>query len=102
MKVWCTKWALTEGILELEVKECGGVPGMVEIIPTPEQKNNGFTFHSYLHGEGKDWHREELPALNRTIEMADKKVKALIRQTSKAKDFAEAMRKRRDQLLSEN
>lgn len=103
MKIWCTKWALTKGILEFEVKECGGeFPGMVEVIPTQEQKANGWTFHSYLHGEGKDWHRTEAAAVEKAIHMADARCISLGKARRKAEKQAQELRDRHFALIKES
>jgi hypothetical protein len=48
MKVFVTKYALTAGIQEIEVKQSENYPEMVTNIANSYQ-----TFH----GEGRDWHR---------------------------------------------
>jgi hypothetical protein len=76
IKVWCTKWALTQGIFEVTGYNLG--MGMFQVL------GNGASFsHYYLHGEGKDWHRTEASALERAAKMADKKLEALKRQIKK-------------------
>ena len=59
MKIWNTKYALTKGILEHDVQERSD--GMVRI-------HTDYSY-TYLHGEGKDWHR--------TFESAQKRAEAM-------------------------
>lgn len=44
MKIWNSKYALTEGLIEQEGEEVGD--SMVKVGSL-----------QYLHGEGKEWHR---------------------------------------------
>lgn len=46
-KVWVTKYALTQGIIETEGRVSDDFPDMLDA--------KGIT--NYLHGEGKEWHR---------------------------------------------
>ena len=70
MKVWITKYALTAGLEEIEVRDCGG--GMVE---TAAQ-----SWKQYFHGEGRDWHRTKEGALARCEAMRKAKLKSIDKQ----------------------
>lgn len=75
MKVWITKYALTQGIFEIEAEECGmGFPGMIQ---TKEEHP------SYYHEEGKDWHRNKESAVKRAEEMRQKKISSLRKKLEK-------------------
>ena len=71
MKVWITKYALTKGILEKEVEDCGD--GMVK-----ESDNN---FPTYYHGT--DWHTEKKSAIAKAEEMRKKKIASLKKKIEK-------------------
>ena len=76
MKVWITKYALTDGILEKECVECGnGTDGMIR------EKENSYPV--YYHGEGKDWHRTKESAIKKAEEMRQKKIENLKKQIKK-------------------
>mgnify|MGYP005759151723 CR=1 FL=1 len=75
MKVWITKYALTQGIFEIEAEECGmGFPGMIQ---TKEEHP------SHCHEEGKDWHRSKDSAVKRAEEMRQKKISSLRKKLEK-------------------
>lgn len=75
MKVWITKYALTQGIFEIEAEECGmGFPGMIQ---TKEEHP------SHCHEEGKDWHRSKESAIKRAEEMRQKKISSLKKKLEK-------------------
>ena len=57
-KVWISKYALTQGILEMDAKETCS-PGMIEALG-----DNGVRAGFY-HGEGKEWHLTEEGAIRR-------------------------------------
>ena len=74
MKVWITKYALTQGIFEKEAEECGIGQGMIR---TKEQ------YPSYYHDEGKDWHRSKESAVKRAEEKKKKKISSLKKKLEK-------------------
>ena len=75
MKVWITKYALTQGIFEIEAEECGmGFPGMIQ----PKEEHP-----SHCHEEGKDWHRSKDSAVKRAEEMRQKKISSLRKKLEK-------------------
>lgn len=73
MKVWITKYALSDGIKELEVEQSDGFPDIV----------CGKSLNDYYHGEGKDWHRTYESATVRANEMRQKKIASLKKQIEK-------------------
>lgn len=66
MIVWITKYALSEGIKELEVTQSDEFPDMV----------CGKVLNKSYHGEGKDWHRTHASAVSRAEEMRKKRLAA--------------------------
>ena len=75
MKVWITKYALTEGIFTVEVEE-PEADGIVAV-----RSANQMT--TYYHGEGRDWHRTEESARRRAYQMCAKKLAALEKAKTK-------------------
>ena len=80
MKVWISKYALTSGIKECDVRDCGD--GMVA------DGNRASVF--FYHGEGCEWHRSKEAALSRAREMRFVKIVSLKKQIAKleAMDFS--------------
>lgn len=76
MKVWITKYALTQGVLEKEVEQSSVTPNMV--VSTANQ------FDCY-HGEGRDWHRTPEAAADKAEEMRVFKIASLEKQIKKLK-----------------
>lgn len=74
MRVWITKYALTTGIFEADVDVSDDFPELVRVSPT-----------QYFQGEGKDWHRTKIEALQRAEEMRQKKIRSLKKQIEKLK-----------------
>lgn len=77
MKVFVTKYALTEGILEHEADLSKNEPSMCVVVGRPGQLGQ------YFHGEGKEWHRTRDLALVRAEEMRQAKVKSLKKSLAK-------------------
>lgn len=75
MKIWNTVNCLTSGITEHEATACG--KGRVEI------SRHKLVYPTYLHGEGKDWHRTEKSAINRANEVKLRKLQSLDKQVKK-------------------
>lgn len=73
MKVYVTKYALTEGIQEMDGEECGD--GMVRII--------GDLYGTFFHKEGRDWHREQGSANARAEAMRKAKIASLEKSIAK-------------------
>lgn len=70
---WVTKYALTEGILKMQVEDCFGVsPDMVKKVNSPS---------NWFHG--KDWHRSYEDAVARAEEMRTEKLKSIDKQRAR-------------------
>jgi hypothetical protein len=81
MKVFVTKYALTQGILEVEVEgEPKDGSGMVVSVPPPDAR---WGMKDYFHGEGKDWHRDYLAARQRAENMRVAKIASLKKSIAK-------------------
>lgn len=78
MKVWITKYALTQGIIELEIENESDDPNVIYF-----KGSHGFS-SSY---RGKDWHKTKEDAIKRAEEMAQKKIESLQRQIIKICDL---------------
>lgn len=83
IKVWITKYALTQGIYDAEVEICE------ESDPSGDMVHAGGAWGgSYYHGKGRDWHETKAGAVTKANEMRLKKISALKKQIAKL----EAMR----------
>jgi hypothetical protein len=78
MKVWITKYALTQGIYDVEGEVCTGQIDMFV------QKNCGM-ISCYYHGEGKEWHRTRRAAVATAKEMRDRKIASIQKKIAKLK-----------------
>lgn len=79
MKVWVTKYALTSGIMEVNVEQTE-TASMVRLAANQE---TGFGFSQYFHGEGRDWHQTAESAATKAKDMRAKKIAALRKQITK-------------------
>lgn len=70
MKIWNSKYALTEGLTEHDGEEVGD--GMAKVGPL-----------YYLHGEGKEWHRTRESAVARAEVMREAKIASLKKAISR-------------------
>lgn len=79
IRVWITKYALTQGILQADDAEvCVDInPGMIRV---PSMGTSAM-----FHGEGRQWHRTEASALKRAEQMRRDRIKSLERQIGKLK-----------------
>ena len=67
---YVTKYALTKGILEMQVEDCApNLPGVVRV------DRGGPSIH--FHGEGRDWHRTQKGARQRAEKMRSRKIDSL-------------------------
>jgi hypothetical protein len=80
MKVFVTKYALTQGILEVEVEGEPTHGDMVATVPPPDA---AWGTKDYFHGEGKDWHRTLGAAQQRAEKMRVAKIASLKKSISK-------------------
>lgn len=71
---WVTKYALTEGILKMQVEDC------FNTSPEMVKKANGQ--HSQ-HFFGKDWHRSHEAAIERAKAMQAAKLKSIDKQRAR-------------------
>ncbi len=78
MRVWVTRYALTQGILEIEGEDCGDsmfhYPG-----------NHMDRYDQYYHGQGENWHLTRESAVKRAEEMRVAKIASLQKQIEKLK-----------------
>ena len=74
MKAYITKYALTEGILQMEVEQDERFPNMVCY------REN---YTRYIHGEGHNWHRTIESARDRAEVMRAKKIASIKKQIAK-------------------
>lgn len=79
MKIWNTKYALTEGVTEHDAEETE-TAGMVVI-----RSNNS---PIYLHGEGRDWHRSRDVAIIRANTVRLRKIASLKAQIARLERMA--------------
>ena len=73
MKIWNSKYALTEGLLEQDGEEVGD-----SIVRIGMQMST-----QYLHGEGKEWHRTREAAVARAEAMRKAKIASLRKQLAR-------------------
>lgn len=73
MRVWITKYALTDGIMEVEATLSERNAGSIHY------RSNGFLCFAH----GKDWYTTERDAFNRAEEMRQKKIASLKKQIKK-------------------
>ena len=76
MKVYITKYALSDGILEKDAEECDRFPGMI-------RTDDG----AHFHGEGKEWCRTLEDANKRAEEMRLKKIESMKKQIKKLENM---------------
>ena len=70
MKIWNTKYALSEGVIEQEGEEVSD--SMVKVGPL-----------MYLHGEGREWHRTPESAAARAEAMRKAKIASVRKQLAR-------------------
>jgi len=77
MKVWITKYALTNGIIEVD--------GDISTCSTKlfTYRHGAGTFMQSAYGEGKEWHRTREEAVVRAEEMRITKLKSLDKSIKK-------------------
>lgn len=80
MKVWITKYALTQGIFTRDVEKAREYPGLVTV--------KGSALWDSYHGEGKEWHRTRESAVKRAEQMRDKKIASLEKQLARIKGLS--------------
>ncbi len=75
MKTFITKYALTQGIFEIDAEICHSINH--DMIKNINKQNDCY------HGEGKNWHRTKESAIIRANEMRTAKIKTLQKQIIK-------------------
>lgn len=84
IKVWISKYALTQGIEEKNAVVCSNINiDMIEIVNTEKH----FIGNEYYHGEGKEWHKTKEEAIKRAEELRLKKIKSVEKQLEKLKSL---------------
>lgn len=78
MKVWITKYALTQGIRETEAERSSAHNDMIYPIDNR---------YEYYHGEGNEWHLDKESAIKKAEEIRDKKIKFVQKQLEKLKNM---------------
>ena len=73
MKVWITKYALTDGIIEADAELCG-----LDIISA--SWDNGTRFGNF---SGEEWWSRKKNAIEKAEEMRQKKIESLKKQIKK-------------------
>ena len=79
MKVWITKYALTQGIFTINAEVCQS-DHTGEMISDTEHRDFG---GNYYHGEGREWHRDKFSAVKKAEEMRTKKISSLLKSIKK-------------------
>ena len=74
MKVWISKYALTQGIFETEAEICETFADMIKCVGE---------WGAFYHGEGKEWHKTKEEAIVKAEEMRLKKIESLKKQIDK-------------------
>lgn len=75
MKFWISKYAFTQGIIEVEAEYCGKETDMIKVL---DDKYKG-----YYQGECINWHRTEDDALKRAEVLRIRKIEYLKKQLEK-------------------
>jgi len=73
MKVWITKYALTQGVFEKEMTQAVENPSMIHDTKCVQ----------FFFGEGKEWHKTEEGANARAEQMRLDKIASLKKQLAK-------------------
>ena len=76
MKVWISKYALTKGIFEMDVR-----------ISEDGKSAYGQLFNECYHKKGIEWHEAREDAVRRAEEMRENKIRNLEKQIQKLKDM---------------
>lgn len=77
MKVWISKYALTQGIFAVEGERCtsSGSPDMIQA--------RGKGLPAFYHGEGRDWHLSFDAASSRAEKMREDKLASMRKKMGK-------------------
>jgi hypothetical protein len=78
--VWITKYALTQGIFEIDATVCTKInKDMIEEV--------GAGYPTMYHREGEEWHRTKESAIKRAEEMKQAKIKSVKKQLNKLENL---------------
>lgn len=80
MKVFITKYALTEGIIEKDVVSISDT-GMITCSTRPG------ALGEYYHGEGREWHKTHAAAVTKAEQMRQKKIASHQKAIAKLKNL---------------
>lgn len=86
MKVFITKYALTQGILEREVTQSQEHPSMVST--QGECTSESWVVSEVFHTEGKDWHRTFESAQRRAEKMRKAKIASLNKSLARIENLS--------------
>ena len=79
MKAWITKYALTQGIIGVEI-----IDNCLSADPTGNMiKIRDGNINTYYHGKGNEWHETKESAIKKAEEMRQKKIASLKKQIEK-------------------
>lgn len=73
MRVWISKYALSQGIFEMDAEQDNSL--------VYRRSEGGF--RQFFHGEGREWHRTYAGAIERAEVMRDNKLRSLKKQIDK-------------------
>ena len=79
MKVWITKYALFQGIFEVDARLCETMDSQngrqMIVVRSPST--------AYYHGNGREWHTDRASAIKRAEKMRKAKIGSLRKQIEK-------------------
>lgn len=78
LKIWITKYALTQGILELEAERCNNTNP--DLIKTEK--------HGFFLGEGKEWYTTKEEAITKAEQIKQAKINGLKKQLKKLENMS--------------
>jgi hypothetical protein len=80
MKVWITKYALTQGIYEIEAEICKDInPDMIA--------RANVNYSECYHGKGREWHLTKEDAIKRAESIKINKIESLRKQINKLENL---------------
>lgn len=89
MKVWITKYTLTEGIIEFDTERGDTIEVCESVDPTGNMirvKRSPSLYPTFFHGKGREWHEDVESAYKQAQSMKDKKITSLQKQIGKLMD----------------
>jgi len=79
MKFWISKYALTQGVFEVEGEISSRNPDLLRVRTK--------VYDDYYQGDGKEWHRTKESALSKADTMLNAKIKSVEKQLLKLKQM---------------